>query len=379
MTRSTLPRNLFGFFAPRHWVITCAYLVLPLLMAIVLVVTSWVDRGRWWMELLSFAIPVVLAAIALLWFALPWVRPGWRATLPLMLTTLLALDPLKATFAWGGLLPSKAGEFRVMSFNAALFNPYRPLTLESDPDRFQAFAAYLSDHAAPDILCIQEFYHSTRAEADMTADVIQELGGYTYFYTNPTFDDKYGGLVGAITFSRYPAVASGHVQLGGGMNDGHWVDLVIAGDTVRVFNLQFRSMSIRWRDHGRGNALWNAWANAVDIHDRLRYGYRQRKHELERVEALLEESPYPVMLCVDLNALPYSHTYQRLRSRYRNAFEERGLGFGFTYHHFPWFIRIDNQFVDHALSVTGYRTVHDVSVSDHYPVEATYRWRSDRR
>lgn len=369
-----MPRHLFGPFAQRQWVFSLAFLVLPLLMSMVLVTTSWLDRGRWWMELLSFSVPLVLAGLLLLWAAWTFVRPGWRAVWPLLLATFLALDPLKATFSWRGLLPSEAGEFRVMSFNAALFDPYRPVTLEGDPGRFQAFADHLSEHEVPDILCIQEFYHSTRAEAEMTADAIQEQGGYSFFYTNPTFDDKYGGLVGAITFSRFPVVAGGHVRLGTGVNDGHWVDLVIGSDTLRVFNLQFRSMSIRWRDHGHANTLRNAWVNAIDIHDRLRSGYRQRKHELDRVEHLLKESPYPVLLCVDLNALPYSHTYQRLRVRYRNAFEERGTGFGFTYHHFPWFIRIDNQFVDHRLTVTGYRTVHEVSVSDHYPVEATYRW-----
>ena len=59
---------------------------------------------------------------------------------------------------------------------------------------------------------------------------------------------------------------------------------------------------------------------------------------------MIERSPYPVILCGDFNEVPYGYAYGRVRKQLRNAFENSGTGFGFTYNKAPRYIRIDNQF-----------------------------------
>lgn len=268
--------------------------------------------------------------------------------------------------------PQKA-DLTVMSFNAALFNPYRPTTLESDPDLYDPFYDHLRNNPAPDILCIQEFFHAIREDNELTADSILHLGGYKYFYINPMYDKKYDGLIGTITFSKHPAVAKGRIDVGDKRTpSGSWNDFVIGGDTIRVLNMQLKSMSIRWQTLDRHSTFRNIRLNLRKIYYRLKWGYRMRQGQLDRVTKILSDSPHPVIICADLNALPHSITYQRLKSHYHNAFEKRGHGFGFTYHHFPWFIRIDNQFYDPRLDITYFRTHTDISISDHYPIEAGY-------
>lgn len=344
------------------------FLVLPLGLLVVILLTSWFFIRSWWVELLSFLIPVVLAVTVLLFLAALWLRPGrWHMT-AVLLALAATVHPGRATFVLNRSTPDAPHDLSVMSFNAALFNPYRSYTLETDPNLLDEFYGYLRNNTAPAVLCIQEFYHSSLAENTMTADSIVKLGGYSYFHTNPRYDEDYQGVVGVMTFSVHPMVARGKVVFGkDDVYNGHWVDLAIGADTIRLFNLQLRSMSIRWkREQG-------AFSNLAEIYRRLRNGYVAREVELAAIERYLLASPYPVIVCADINALPYSSTYRRLRRIFKNAFEEKGRGLGFTYRDFPWFVRIDNQFYSPSLEATHFEVLPDIAISDHYPIHAHYR------
>lgn len=347
---------------------------LPLIFAVLTVLISYMILSSWWLELLSFFMPVILVAVIINFVLALLLRPGLLHLLLPTVALLLSLKPMQETFAFNFLRDPSGVDLRVMSFNAALFNPYRPSTLESDSVLYSSFYAFLRTGDVPDILCIQEFYHGHGSDDEMAVDSIIRLGGFNYFYTNPVFNDDYAGTIGVATFSKFPAFSSGRLDLGYKESyNGHWNDFAIDGDTIRVVNLQLRSMSIRWKQSDSTSAFSNVLSNLRDIHDRLRWGHEVRNREMSIVEEFLSTSPHRVILCADINALPYSDTYQRLKQIFRNAHEEAGRGFGFTYHHFPWFIRIDNQFHSPELDVRYSTTRKDIDVSDHYPIEAGYR------
>jgi exonuclease III len=350
------------------------FVLTPLILGGITIATSHLERGKWWMELLSFGMPVVLVATLLVLIAWMILRPGLRYLWLPLLALVAAIEPLNATFAINLPKERSGHDLSVMSFNAALFNPYRPSTLESDTTVYSSIYSYLRENPPPDILCIQEFFHSTRDEQEMSADSIQQLGGYSHFYINPVHNTDYEGLIGVITFSKFPMAGNGKLEFGDDrFNNGHWSDVVIGSDTLRIFAVQMQSMSIRWRSVEGSSWFNNLRLNLANIYRKLKWGYRIRTAEMERIEEALDASPHRVIVCADLNALPYSHTYQRLKSRYHNAFEKGGMGFGFTYHHFPWFIRIDNQFYDHDLEIQYFRTLNGIRVSDHYPIVAGYK------
>jgi len=355
---------------------TLGFVVLPLALSVVTVLVSYLILGSWWIELLSFFMPLVMGS-ALVLFALAL----WRGTklihlLAPSLLMLLVMKPISETIAINLPKASNRADLTVMSFNAALFNPYRPNTLESEPVRYTDLYTFLRSHHTPDVLCIQEFYHGVKDDLELAIDSIAILGGYTNFYMNPRYDRDYDGLTGVATYSKYPAVNSGRLDFGSEPSaNGHWNDLRVGNDTVRVVNMQLQSMSIRWETRDAHSWSRNLWANVVHFHQRLRWGYHRRSLELDAITAFLQESPHPLIICADINALPYSDTYQTLKRLAHNAFERGGRGTGFTYYHFPWFIRIDNQFFDRTLDITYFRTRRDIRISDHYPIEAGYSFR----
>ncbi len=353
--------------------ILIAFVFTPVLFTGIILLTSYLEVSSWWIELMSFFMPGVLVGIFLTLVAWLIVRPGFRYLWLPMLALVSAVEPLNATLALDPRQEKTGAELTVMSFNAALFNPYRPTTLKSEPRIFESFYDYLRENRSPDVLCIQEFFHSTRDDRELTADSIRLLGGYSYFYINPVHNKKYDGLIGVITFSKYPIINNGKLTFGDTrFNNGHWNDIEVGSDTVRVFNIQLRSMSIRLNNDDEASPLRDLGWNVLNIYRRLKWGYHMRQNEMDLIEEALDASPHCKIICADLNALPYSQTYKRFKRQYHNAFEKAGQGFGFTYHHFPWFIRIDNQFFDRDIGINYFRTMDEIHISDHYPIEAGY-------
>ena len=75
----------------------------------------------------------------------------------------------------------------------------------------------------------------------------------------------------------------------------------------------------------------------------------------------------PSIVCGDMNDVPSSFVYRRLRGDYNDAFLSMGKGLGNTFHEGIYNFRIDyiffNKFVD-AL----FFSVDKINKSDHYPI-----------
>jgi len=176
-----------------------------------------------------------------------------------------------------------------------------------------------------------------------------------------------------VSFFKERPIRSGRIPYDNGpVNKGTFHDIRVAGQRVRIINFHLTSMSIRWQEHPGMSLPATLWMNIGNILPRLREGNERRKEELECIFEFIDGSPYPVIVCADLNALPYSETYQRLLLRLNNTFESVGLGMGITYHHFPFYVRIDNQFYGKGLRPEYFVTHKEFRASDHYPIEAGY-------
>jgi endonuclease/exonuclease/phosphatase family metal-dependent hydrolase len=93
---------------------------------------------------------------------------------------------------------------------------------------------------------------------------------------------------------------------------------------------------------------------------------RQAQHAL----AYLDSVPGAVVLCGDLNAPPTAAPVRRIASRMRDAWVERGNGFGLTDPTKLPTGRIDYVFV-RDLRVDDVTVCRDCDASDHLPVIAT--------
>ena len=91
---------------------------------------------------------------------------------------------------------------------------------------------------------------------------------------------------------------------------------------------------------------------------------------------LIASRNVPTIVCGDFNDTPGSYVYRKVRGNYRDAFEEKGNGFGYTYKGLYRILRIDYILHSEELETLDYESP-DVPWSDHNPVKATLRFRRD--
>ena len=102
---------------------------------------------------------------------------------------------------------------------------------------------------------------------------------------------------------------------------------------------------------------------------KLRRAFIKRAEQADFLSEHLKSAPYNVLLCGDFNDTPISYTYERIiRSReFKDAFREKGIGFGSTHVGVFPFLRIDHLFMDKGIKLNYYRVLKE-EYSDHYPV-----------
>ncbi len=306
----------------------------------------WLWRLRWW----------ALFSLTILLLGLPY----WQRTLSFH----------RATQA-----PDGAGSFKVLSYNVRMLNTYAK-ELGVSPATSTRMLDWVINSDA-DIKCIQELYDDNTSTVFNSMKQLKRRQKYQQYATSsPDLYESKQGYVGVVIFSRFPIIRHQKLKLDqSGINKGVFADIVISKDTIRVFNVHLQSMSIRVRKVLNEKEYEGAKKSLADIIRRLKRGFVSRAGQVAILERHIANSPYKVIVCGDLNDMPYSYTYSTLRKRLHNAFEEAGTGFGFTYNDRLFFLRIDNQFCDQRLKIRDFATLRDITYSDHFPISATYSFK----
>lgn len=322
----------------------------------------------WWFVFGFFALLIPVFLLLQLFYFLHCLHYGkfTKSLLPLFLV-LLGYPFIRASFATSifGKSQSINETFSVLSYNVQVFNSFgRKNNIKS-----QKLISWVENDAS-DIKCLQEFYHIPQHKTFNTLQTIGKNHQYhTYFQCALT--DKKGGQFGLAIFSRYPIINKGEIDLRDkSHNDAIFADVVMGNDTLRIYNIHLQSMKIN-QQRMTNTDKWKE--NAIDLAQRLSKGFAARAKQIDYVMTHIEKSPYPVIVCGDLNDVPYSYTYFSLRKKLLNAFEESGRGFGFTLNNLILYVRIDNQFHSESIKSTDYKTLDKVKYSDHFPIKVRYK------
>ncbi|RTQ49551.1 endonuclease/exonuclease/phosphatase [Hymenobacter gummosus] len=307
-----------------------------------------------------------------------WLRRRWPlALLPLaaLLLTWPHLQRGLALHPFGG--ANTVPTLRVLSSNVRIFNVYPQLR---DPHlaSSKAMIRWLAEHPA-DVLCLQEFYTEPRpTDVGTLFNAERRIGRDTgrQAFVSTTLTNHLGAKFGLAIFSRFPILRRGVVSFGKlTQNHAMWADVRLPqGDTVRIFNAHLQSMSMAEQDIVDSYSSKAGFkAKALGLLRRFKRGMVARSTQADTLRARIDASPYPVVVCADLNDLPYSYTYDQLADRLQNAWTTVGFGAGATYNGKLPLLRIDNQFVSPRFEVLGCRVRRDIPYSDHFPLEAEYR------
>jgi endonuclease/exonuclease/phosphatase family metal-dependent hydrolase len=332
-------------------------------------------KSFWPAAFIALSLPGAL--ILNLLFLLIWtLRKSWKALLPFTLVVLtwdyhargMALNFPQAT----AVPADNVRQVRVLSYNVRIFNTYAHLQ-DKNQTSSKEMIRWVAQNPA-DVFCLQEFYNDKKSPV---FNSISQIGRNhnRHTFISRTLVNRAGAEFGLAIFSRYPMVHKGTIQFGKlTQNHAMFADLKINDDTIRVYNFHFQSMSIEEKE------IVDTYSDQDNLKKQGRYllrrlkrGFVKRSDQVGLLLDHIQASPYPVIMCGDLNDLPYSYTYQCLNQDFKNAFREKGLGLGASYNGRIPFIRIDNQFCSPAFEVVDF-TLHDtITWSDHFPITASYQ------
>ena len=204
---------------------------------------------------------------------------------------------------------------------------------------------------SPDILCIHEF---------RSMEFYDNLPQYKYRLSNGT----------ATIVSKYPFIDQGGDEFNNSSNGFAWADFNLNGKTIRVFSVHLQSNRISpYTDKLSTEDIQKkeTWNNARTVLGRLIRASRQRAGQAKTLVKLINQSPFPVVLCGDFNDPPVSYTYRVLSNELVDHFKEKGSGFGATYSGKLPGLRIDYIMSHPDITVKKHYILKE-DISDHYPV-----------
>ena len=329
--------------------------------------------NSWVIAVIGLAFPFLLAlliAFIFLWLILK-LRRVWYS-----IVVLLAGYKSINVF-WAFNAPSafqyqkKPAHIRIASWNVARFLEWKRNHNEKSQTRLKMLEQIQKQN--PDVLCLEEFFHSPDSNFYNNISEIKAMGyPYYYFSYDPDGDYQY---IGSAVFSKYPMLDTGLVRyFRPSMTEAlvH-ADIKVNDDTIRVYATHLQSVQFRQKDYEAINEIKNAKDSLIDnsktVLAKLRKAIILRSSQADIARQIMDDSPYPSIFCGDLNDTPNSYTYFTIRGDMQDAFLQKGFGIGRTYSSLSPTLRIDYIFADDQFSIKQFTRVVKY-LSDHFMIMA---------
>ncbi len=323
-----------------------------------------------------FSLTLPFAILANVIFIIMWLFSAhkWRA----ILSVLVLVGGYKVTttvFAFNIFtdndMSRKPRTIKIVSWNShgmGVFN--KPVSKAFD----RKIIDFLQEQDA-DILCMPEYSLTIDNILKPYAEKIIQNSGYTdyRFQADNSLNDKI--YLGTAVFSKYPFRNYEAHQLSEYIYMLQGDVVLPENKVIRVFfvHLTTFGLSDKEKDYiddvqRSADSVKGAIKRSRQFMDKLNVAYENRAAEVNKAVKIIKKSPYPVLLCGDFNDLPGSYTYTTMRGNLKDAFLEKGTGFGRTYNRLSPTIRIDHFFYDDSvLRLIGFECPA-TELSDHNPI-----------
>ena len=359
-------KSIFRLLIKNSFLIT-AYSVLILLF--ISVISPFINPHIFWIPAFTgLAFPYIFT-LSLIFFLLILVR-GYKKHFLIFLPLILYGTYVFSGYyhpGWFNRDTPEKGTVKIMSFNVRLFDLYNWKNNEHNKNKiFQ----YLKSED-PDIICFQEYYYQKDGKFSTTDTLLKLLKANHIHATYPVANNN-ECFFGIATLTKYPIINKGEIIFPGTSNMSIYTDIVMHGDTVRIYNNHLESIRFGKEDYNFINKL-DFNVDSVEVRDtkniikRIKHAYTKRSNQADSVAAHIATCRYPVIVCGDFNDTPVSYSYQTIGSGLKDAYIESGSGMGSTYNGRIPLLRIDYIFHSPVFNAYDFK-VGKEDLSDHFPI-----------
>ncbi|MBL7766099.1 MAG: endonuclease/exonuclease/phosphatase family protein [Chitinophagaceae bacterium] len=256
-----------------------------------------------------------------------------------------------------------------MSYNIRLLDLYNWSKRKETRDEI---IAYLKKKN-PSVLCLQEFYTGNDSIGFNNVKDIMDACQFKY-YASCYVNNNRRGHWGSIVFSKCPIVKSMNHDIDVvGSNQLQQVDIALGKDTFSVYNVHLKSNRFTKQENEMvekkeiSEMDTKAMSQSKALVKKLESNAVSRGLEADLVSNTISNNVYPSIICGDLNDIPTSYVYFKIRGKFSDAFLQKGFGLGATYNKVLPVLRIDYIFHDDRFKINGFE-MDQVTFSDHNPL-----------
>ncbi|WP_447951557.1 endonuclease/exonuclease/phosphatase family protein [Chryseobacterium koreense] len=171
--------------------------------------------------------------------------------------------------------------------------------------------------------------------------------------------------------SKYPIMSKRKVVHTGNGN-GFFADIAVNGKKIRFINVYLNPFSLK-KEELRPTNKRNGMRHFGFILNALLENFKIHQRQISQIRVAIDNSPYPVILAGDFNAVPNSYEYYHLGKGLKDVFMEVGNGSSTSFHDYKFPIRIDYVFCSREIKPISYKVERSVKISDHFPVIAEFK------
>ncbi|MEG2240374.1 MAG: endonuclease/exonuclease/phosphatase family protein [Alistipes sp.] len=348
--------------------------ILAIILLTLTFVAPYINPGSMWIfSILGLLAPAVYCGTLLL--MLYWIiRWQWQWASILMLLVFLGLFKVSLFYK-----PEFKRHYEDASSerNTLKFMTYNVRQFYSNNGQSSADSVLkMIGEVDPDILCMQEF---NTPLVSKNSDFAQLLEIYNSAVGVSNVDVETLSTAPLVIFSKFPIIHTGGVLSQSDIRESIWADLLIEGDTVRIFNNHLHSTAITSSDDDfitNHRYLSDTTRNEKirSIVRRFRDNSILRAAQVDTIALAINATPYEKIVCGDFNDTPMSYVYRTMAGDLTDAFRERGLGYAHTFRGFHNTLRIDYVLSSDRFEPLSYQ-MQDVDYSDHHPVVVKLKYK----
>jgi len=313
-----------------------------LLMANLIMIIYWLLRRKWYLVI------SILCIVA-----------GWNVLSNTIGFRTPAKDPVL-----------KSGNvIRMMTYNVHNFKKYGS---KNDISTKHDILQIIADQQ-PDIIGFQEFYTRKSGQYDMRDSILRIMGS-DYYYFEPIIFNK-DEAIGIAIFSKFPIIDHGLLPLSDHTSENAciYIDVQKGDREFRIYSVHLQSIRFDPEDYKYINGITQQgkpdMSSTRRIGSKLKNAFIKRSRQVIKIKDHAAQCPYPYIISGDFNDTPSSYAVNAMAQGLKNAFREKGSGFGRTYNgNFPNY-QIDYIMASPQFEVADYQII-EKRLSDHYPVRS---------
>lgn len=344
--------------------VCCAFYLLSLLPLLISPV-SW-----WLIGFFGLAFPYlfILLVFVIIFWLIAKPRYTWLPFLVLLMGYKQAYVIFGIHFHSTFNINKMPGTLRIVDWNVGNMYGLSNNTDTRKHNRTEIAALVLRQN--PDVICLQEFNHSTKRGAEAN-----NLGLFTkrypYYYFSKDVNRKDGYYqYGSVIFSKYPIIDTGKIKYPHFSYESLiYADIKYGGDTIRFYTSHLQSFKFSGTDYADMDKVAEADEETLsaskNLVSKMKIAFKRRSEQANVVNKEISASPHSSIMCGDFNDVPNSYTYFTIRGLRQDAFLRKDFGIGKSYSALAPTLRIDYVLPDTTFNVQQFNIV-DEALSDHF-------------